>query len=326
MVDFTVAICTYNGETRLPEVLERLRECYTYTRRSLLDSESIDWEIIVVDNNSTDNTVKVVRAYQTTWSSDCPLKLCFEPQQGLAFARQQAITNAKGKFIGFIDDDNLPNPEWVAAAYTFGQAHPQAGAFGGLVLADCEGEVPEDFEKVACFLSIVDRGANPFIYDRRQGLLPPGAGLVVRRQAWCETVPNRLFLAGRVGKFQLASEDLEALSYIQNGGWEIWYNPQMCIHHKIPPRRMERDYLLSIVRGTGLARHQIRMVRLKAWQRPILFPLYLINDLRKLISLLIEDDRTTKTELAVACDIEFLRSSLLSPFYLWSKQANSKKK
>ncbi|MDJ0553642.1 MAG: hypothetical protein QNJ68_04210 [Microcoleaceae cyanobacterium MO_207.B10] len=57
----------------------------------------------------------------------------------------------------------------------------------------------------------------------------------------------------------LASEDLEALSYIQCGGWEIWHNPDMVITHKIPPYRLEKEYLLSLVRGVGLSRHHIRI-------------------------------------------------------------------
>ncbi len=78
-VDFTVAIPTYNGQSRLPELLERLR--------NQLYTEDFSWEIIVVDNNSNDNTAKVVQSYQENWSCPYPLKYCFEPQQGAAYAR-----------------------------------------------------------------------------------------------------------------------------------------------------------------------------------------------------------------------------------------------
>jgi glycosyltransferase involved in cell wall biosynthesis len=99
MVDFTVAICTYNGEKRLPDVLERLR--------SQVDTDSITWEILVIDNNSTDKTAKVVGDYQVRWSQPYPLKYCFEAKQGLAFARRCAIREATSDLIGFLDDDNL---------------------------------------------------------------------------------------------------------------------------------------------------------------------------------------------------------------------------
>ena len=86
MIDLTVAIPTYNGETRLPDVLKRLR--------SQINTESFNWEILVVDNNSTDHTAQVVRDYQDNWPDAFPLKYCFAPEQGAAFARQRAVEKA----------------------------------------------------------------------------------------------------------------------------------------------------------------------------------------------------------------------------------------
>ena len=69
-VDFTVAIPTYNGEKRLPEVLERLRNSCQHALRQA-QRQPYRWEVIVVDNNSTDNTAKVVRSYQANWPKEC---------------------------------------------------------------------------------------------------------------------------------------------------------------------------------------------------------------------------------------------------------------
>jgi glycosyltransferase involved in cell wall biosynthesis len=319
MIDFTVAICTYNGEKRFPEVLERLQTS------AQGNTGQISWEVLIIDNNSTDNTAKLVQDYQINWPLAYPLKYFFEPQQGLAFARQRAVIEAKGKFIGFLDDDNLPDSNWIRSAYNFGQAHSLAGAYGGQVHGDFEVAPPHRFERIASFLAIVERGATPFIYKRYQGMLPPGSGLVVRRQAWCENVPSRLFLTGRIGTSMLASEDLEALLYIQKGGWEIWYNPEMQIIHKIPSWRLERNQLLSVVRGIGLARHHIRMLRLESWQKPFAFLLYFINDLRKILCFFGKYKTFFKIELVDACEREFLLSSLISPFYLWGQSLRRKK-
>lgn len=124
-IHFTVAIPTYNGESRLPEVLDRLR--------SQLHIEIFSWEIIVVDNNSTDRTAEVVQTYQASWQCPYPLRYYFEAQQGAAFARARAIKEAQGALIGFLDDDNLPAPNWVSAAYSFGQEHPSVGAYGSQI-------------------------------------------------------------------------------------------------------------------------------------------------------------------------------------------------
>lgn len=312
MVEITVAICTYNGATRLPKVLELLRS------QSL--TEHIAWEILVVDNNSTDNTAVVVKEYQSNWSKAYPIRYYFEARQGLAFARRKAIQEAKGSLVGFLDDDNFPASNWVSAAYQFGQLHPKAGAYGSRIYGDYEVEPPANFDKIACFLAIIDRGDQPIQYELRPGLLPAGAGLVIRKQAWLEHVPELPILTG-VCTTALSSkgEDLETLSYIRNAGLEIWYNPEMSIHHGIPKSRLEKEYLLKLFRGVGLSRYPIRMLRFKAWQKPLILPVYIVNDLRKLIIYLIKYRRILKSDLVATCEIELLWHGLVSPFYHWSK-------
>ena len=316
-VDFTVAIPTYNGQDRLPDVLERLR--------SQTNTEQIVWEVLVIDNNSSDNTAKVVREYQSHWPSDYPLRYCFEPQQGLAFSRQRAVQEARGKLIGFLDDDNLPTSTWVSAAYTFGENHPKVGGYGSRIYGDLQGTPPKNFEKIACLLAIADRGSNPLYYEPQKKLLPPGAGLVVRRQVWLESVPKNFILHGRIGDNMLAGEDLEALLHIQQAGWEIWYNPEMCIYHRIPYWRLEKDYLIKLCRGIGLSRHRTRMLSVKPWQRPLVFFMYMFNDLRKILFHLIKYKFSLKDDIVAACQMELFINSLISPFYLWKTQLRTER-
>ncbi|MBD2358169.1 glycosyltransferase family 2 protein [Tolypothrix sp. FACHB-123] len=316
-LDFTVAIPTYNGEIRLPELLERLR--------NQLYTEAFSWEIIVVDNNSTDNTATIVKNYQASWQCPYPLKYFFEAKQGAAYARKRAVEEAKGKFIGFLDDDNYPVSNWVAVAYAFGQKYPKAGAYGSQIHPDWEVEPPQDFQRIAPFLAITERGNLPLIYDPHKKLLPPSAGLVIRRQAWLETIPNEMILTGRVSNNTLTSEDLEMLSHMQKSGWEIWYNPEMEIYHKIPSWRLRREYLIPFFRGIGLSRYVTRMIPIKTYYRPFAFLVYIINDLRKIIWHLIKYGRSVKLDLVAACEMELFISSLISPFYLWKQGYLTKK-
>ncbi|MBW4554409.1 MAG: hormogonium polysaccharide biosynthesis glycosyltransferase HpsE [Trichormus sp. ATA11-4-KO1] len=309
MIDLSIAICTYNGENRLPQVLNKLKE--------QIHPESLRWEVVVIDNNSKDNTAQIVQEFQSNWPSSSFLKYFFEPTQGLAYARQSAIEQSRGKFIGFLDDDNLPAANWVASAYAFGCTHPQAGAYNGRIHPNFETNPPQNFKKLAIFLAIIDRGAKAHIYERRKRVLPPAAGLVVRREAWLDNVPNKLFLVGRIKNSMLASEDIEALIYIQNAGWDIWYNPDMLIYHQIPSWRLEENYLVSLVRGIGLAKHHVRMIRLKVWQRPLYVIMYLLNDIRRLIIHLWKYKGNIKNNLIATCELELLSSTLLSPFYLF---------
>lgn len=308
-IDFTVAIPTYNGESRLPELLERLQ--------NQISTEHFSWEIIVVDNNSTDNTATLVRSYQSSWQCSYPLRYCFEPKQGAAYARKTAIEQAKGKFVGFLDDDNYPTYNWVAAAYAFGQSHPEAGAYGSQIHPKFEVEPPENFQRIAPFLAITERGNLPLLYSSHKKLLPPSAGLVVCRKAWLESLPKETILSGRVTGNMLTGEDLEALSYIQKSGWEIWYNPAMEIYHQIPSWRLQREYLIPFFRGIGLSRYITRTVNLKSWQKPIALAAYMLNDLRKIIIHLLKYRWKIKTELVAACEMQLFISSFISPFYLW---------
>lgn len=316
MLDFTVAIPTYNGEERLPQVLDRLL--------AQVSVESLRWEVIVVDNNSSDGTARLIERYQTHWPSAFPLTYCLETEQGAAFARQRAVEAAQGTLIGFLDDDNLPAPHWVAAAHAFAQAHPTVGAFGGQVLGDFEVPPPANFERIAPFLALVERGSTPHRYEPSKKILPPGAGLVVRRQTWQQAVPKRLVLNNKGKAAGLASEDLETLLHIQRAGWEIWHNPEMRIYHQIPRWRLERDYLMTLLRCVGLSRHRIRMLSIKTWQRPLAFPAYLANDLRRMILHFLKYRKVLKSDAIAASELELHRSSLVSPFFLWSRALRQK--
>ncbi|MBE9144576.1 hormogonium polysaccharide biosynthesis glycosyltransferase HpsE [Planktothrix mougeotii] len=309
MVDITVAIPTYNGATRLPGVLEKLR--------SQIGTEHINWEILIVDNNSTDNTAELIKNHQKERQINVPLKYCLETKQGVAFARKRAIKESQAPLIAFLDDDNLPALDWVEKAYQFAQEYPQAGVYASQVDGSYEIEPPQNFERIAGFLGITQRGDKPYFYDPKKKVLPPGLALVVRKQAWCESVPEETFLTGPLGDNRLASEDIEAILYIQKKGWEIWYSPMLKTYHQIPAYRLERNYLINISRNTGLARHYIRMLRLKPWQRPLLCPLGLVNDIRKAIAYYLKHRKALKTDVVAACEMEFLRSSVISPFYLW---------
>jgi len=310
-IQFTVAICTYNGMDRLPNVLDQLRE--------QVGTETFKWEIIVIDNNSTDATKAVVEQYQANWAKSWLLRYCFEPKQGLAIARQRAIEEAEGALIGFLDDDNIPSKTWVTSAYAFGQLHLKAGAYGSRILGQFEGTPPANFERIAPFLALTDRGMKATLYAPKKKVLPPGAGLVVRKQAWLENVPKHCFLQGRVSGSKLPGEDLEALLYIQQAEWEIWYNPEMEVSHQIPHWRLERDYLINLCRGIGLSRYHTRMLSVKAWQWPMLFPIYVMNDLRKLIVHIYRYRGDIKSDLVVACELELIVGSLLSPLYIWKE-------
>jgi glycosyltransferase involved in cell wall biosynthesis len=312
-VDFTVAIPTYNGAKRLPQLLENLR--------SQTDTAHFSWDILVVDNNSTDDTAEVVRRYQADHQSDhsansAPtVHYAFEAQQGAAFARVKAMAIATSPWVGFLDDDVVPAPDWVAEAYAFGQNHPQAGAYGGQIHGDFEVEPPENFNRIKSFLAIRERGPHAQRYQPDTLSLPPSAAWVVRAQAWQETVPPKPRLGGRAHGSMVQGDDYEPLLHMHKARWEIWYNPAMHVHHQIPKSRLERSYLTRLSRGCGLCICQLRMINASAWQRPLIFAKITLSNLRRVALHWLKYRRQLQSDLVAACEMEFFLGSFISPFY-----------
>lgn len=315
MVDFTVAIPTYNGAERLPLLLESLR--------SQTNTEHFSWAILVVDNNSTDNTAAVVRCYQATWSAPFPLTYCFEGQQGAAFARQKAIELAQSELIGCIDDDNLPDLDWVANAYEFGKAHPQAGAYGGKIRGDFETSPPKNFEIIQGVLALRERGTEPNLYNPDILDLPPAAAVVIRKSAWQSNVPTYPLLGGRGNGSMMQGDDYEPLMYMHKAEWEIWYTPTLQTRHQIPKTRLERDYLIGLSWGCGLCNCHLRMINARGWQQPLLIARILFgSDFRILVKHYLKYRQQLRTELVPACQLAIFLANWLSPFYFlrdWAK-------
>ena len=311
-IDFTAVISTYNGEARVGAVLDCLRD--------QTNVDNIKWEVIVVDNNSTDATESIVRQYQANWSASSPLRYELELQQGAGFARHCGAKVARGLLIGYLDDDNLPNKDWIYQACEFAKRHPRAGAFGSRVYGKFSVDPPENFNRIAAFLALTDRGSKPIIYKPEAKILPPGAGLVVRRQAWLDNVPDKRTLTEKFGERE-AGEDIEVVLRIQNAGWEVWYNPHMQLSHDIPPNRLTKGYLVRLFRGIGLSRYHTRMLSFSTYQRPFVLLLYVLNDARKILLHTVRYREKVVTDTVTASEMMLYLASLVSPFYSWYRMA-----
>ncbi|BCL37897.1 hormogonium polysaccharide biosynthesis glycosyltransferase HpsE [Nostoc sp. MS1] len=305
-IDFTVAIPTWNGAERLPEVLDKLL--------AQTGIEHLSWEVIVIDNNSSDRTPEVVKDYQAKFTQ-CELKYFLETQQGSAFARLKAVNEARSEFVGFLDDDNLPAPDWVLHSYNFSEEHSQAGAWSGQIHGDFEVKPPDNFDKIQAFLAIREHGQKAYIFDADNLRLPPSAGLVIRKQAWLKSLPKQMFFVGRVGKSMVGGEDIEVLLHLHKSSWEIWYNPKMEIYHKIPHWRLERNYLLKIARGCGLCIFQLRLINAKKWQVPVILLKTTLGNLRRILQHIIKYKNNLNTDIIALVEVNFYLGSILSPLY-----------
>ncbi len=300
MLDFTVIIPTYNGASRIGEVIERLR--------SQVTPDDLQWEVIVVDNNSQDHTAAVVQDLQAKWDSAVPLKYVFEPKQGLAFARQCGIDHALGAWVGFLDDDNWPEPDWVAAAVEFGRTHAKAGAYGSRIKGIFEQPPDDAVRPLLRFLAIRDHGDTPRQFQVEQVQLPPGAGLVVRKAAWLACIPAQLTNITRAG------DDYEISIRMSHSGWEIWYNPAMEIGHFIPAARLTRNYLMTLTHLYGLRTCSLVMLQTPSWQRPLVLAKSFFGSLRRIVTHYLRSHQQFSSQLEADCQLAFHIGNLKSPF------------
>ena len=241
--EVTIAICTHSNAAMLEGVLARLAAQRV--------PEGTRWELLVVDNASTDRTPEVL-ATAAASGAFRELRAVQEPRLGLSTARRTALAAASSDLVAFVDDDCHLDPDWVARTVQFAATHPRAGAFGGQV--ELEWLAPPTPLALACAWALAqqDHGPAPVRVHQEGGGSLVGAGLVLRRRAiedsgWIDA--GRM--PGRVGKVLSAGDDAEISLRIRAAGWELWYEPAMRMKHLMPPGRMHPTYLARLHRGTG---------------------------------------------------------------------------
>lgn len=241
----SIVIPTRNpNRERLREVLEAL------LKQSLAPRE---WEICLVDNGSNP-------ALRADDFQECTqIHIVSEEHPGLLAARLCGLTHTRGALIVFIDDDTVPNQDFLQAAVAFMEAHPQVGVAGGKILPRYLGQPPEWMNDFTWALALRDNGPDALEWNLSSGKplpswTPIGAGLLVRRTA---VDPNYLRHVKAHGD-QIAKiswkgqgvggvEDKDLVLHCLRAGWSAGYAPEMVLTHIIPPTRMEYPYFEKLL-------------------------------------------------------------------------------
>jgi glycosyltransferase involved in cell wall biosynthesis len=239
----TILICAYNAVNRLGPTLAHLA-----AQQGL---EGVAWEVLLVDNNSTDGTADVARhAWKDVPGVD--LRVVTEITAGIGPARARGLAEARFELVGMVDDDNWLAANWIRTAVDVMQAHPEVGACGGHNEAVYEMPPPPWLPQVAAALAIGPQGARSEDVTESRGLLW-GAGLVVRLSAWEQAVRTGMGprLTGRHGAVLASGEDSELCLLLRAAGWRLWYEPRLMLKHYLPEGRLNWEYLRAVHRGSG---------------------------------------------------------------------------
>lgn len=242
-MDISVIICTYNRIHELKKTLESFRtvEC----------PAGLQWELVIVDNNSSDDTAQLCRQF----SEVLPISYVFESRQGKSCALNRGVQEAKGQLYAFTDDDVDVGPQWLSELSLASLEHPEARVFGGKITPRWACSPPKwlsaHSDGMLRALSVCyDRGIEPHFLRDDEPLFY-GANMALRREVFEEGVRFREDL-GPNGRGAVRGEEIEMLQELLRRGYRGFYVPAALVYHRNPKERMTERYLRCWYKGAGM--------------------------------------------------------------------------
>lgn len=238
----SIIICCYNSAGKLYETLQHLA--------LQKNNATLQWEIIIVDNASTDNTAIIA---QQTWDklerTDVGFNIIAEQTQGLSHARECGVSVAKYEYIIFCDDDNRLSENYVQVAYNLITADDTIGAMGGICTAVSDIDLPAWFSKYAEAYA-VGKQAQQQGYINGKGYIN-GAGMVTRKTFFQSSVNKQLpvILTDRKGNSLSTGGDVEYCQRLLLQGYNLYYTEALVFQHFIPAYRLTESYRDAIFKG-----------------------------------------------------------------------------
>ena len=238
----SVIICTYNREKYIRPLLESL---------AANDLPKNEYEILLIDNNCTDNT----RAVCGEFSKEHPgltFRYMTEPEQGLSAARNKGIREANGEILVYVDDDALVDSHYLRDYAEHFASHPKTMAAGGPIFPLYETKEPEwmtPYTK-ALLTAWMDYGKRVREYPK--GRYPGGGNAAYRKEVF-EKVGLFNTNLGRKGGSLMGSEEKDIFDKMHALGMQVLYLPQPVLHHIIPQTKLEEPYFVRLTTQIGIS-------------------------------------------------------------------------
>jgi glycosyltransferase involved in cell wall biosynthesis len=247
-MDATVLIATYNRAALLDETLAWLARMRV--------SPTLTWDVIVVDNNSSDGTRAVVERHIPNFP--VRLQYLFERAQGRSSALNTGIAQASGEVLVFTDDDVRVVDGWLDAATRPLMGGDAAIAYSGGPVRPIWGAQPPPWLDLTRgdlwgTIAILDYGAEPFVFEERRKV-PLGANMAARRGLFQQVGGFRADLGRTGGRLVLGQEVPELLLRARSAGLRGLYVPAMEVHHHVPAARLTPAYFRKWWFGKGVSR------------------------------------------------------------------------
>jgi glucosyl-dolichyl phosphate glucuronosyltransferase len=240
-MNVSVVVCTRNRADQLGEFLQ--------SATALIVPHGLVWELIVVDNGSTDHTARVVESF----ASRLPVRYVREDEAGLSNARNRGVEAAMGDYICWTDDDVSLDPEWLSAYVTAFRTWPDAAIFGGRVIPVLLPPTPAWFARaadewpVATVVARRDFGDQPIELDARR--LPFGASFAVRAANQKRHLYNPGLGVSPV--HARLGEETDVMGRIMAEGGVARWVPEAKVEHVTQSSRQTVGYIYRYFRSVG---------------------------------------------------------------------------
>ena len=240
MEGISIIICFYNAENKLKDTLKYIKE---------LDVNTLVVELILVNNNSSDNSVKVINDLMADFDGFV-FRIVEENNPGLTNARLKGISESKYDILLFCDDDNWLEKKYLQIGYDQLINNNRIAVLGGLGKEVSTVEIPEWFKDVENYYAVGPQfSSDGRVLGSRNVVY--GAGMFIRKEYF-----NHIYRLGyvpfntdRIGNSLASGGDSELCLAFQISGYEVWYNSELKFNHFIEPKRLTLDYLSRLQKG-----------------------------------------------------------------------------
>ncbi len=260
----SVIVCTYNRERYIGKCLEHL-----HNQRA----DKKLYEVIIVDNNSTDQTAEICKAAVAKYP-ETTFNYFFEPNQGLSHSRNRGIRESKGTIIAFLDDDAFASPDYIFNLNQCFTSQSGVTAIGGKIIPVYETEKPSWMSKYLLpLVAAQDMGDRPKKFMGKK--FPIGANVAFRKEAFEKYGLFNTDL-GRQGTKLEGGEEKDMFDRLKKDNEVILYEPAVSVQHIIPPTRVELSYIRKMGIGVGTSERK-RVIKTGEVLSKILEELYKVT-------------------------------------------------
>jgi glycosyltransferase involved in cell wall biosynthesis len=239
-IQISVVICTYNRATYIQDAMDSL---YHQTIAKNL------YEIIIVNNNSSDNTIDVCNDWISA-HPDAHYAFYNEAKQGASYARNTGAALANGNLLCFMDDDAIAESDYLERIIYFFEEHPNAGGLGGRIIPKY---IPEEPKWMSYYVSSMvgnfDYSSTVAIFSANK--YPLESNMIIRKTDFEAVHGFNVDLPGVVGTLRIGGEGKDFFFKLKALGRVIYYDPAIRVQHVVETAKLTKEYMYRVASGMG---------------------------------------------------------------------------